>query len=240
MHEVPLILLHGALGDARQMKPVAELLPSEIPYYIVEFSGHGQSADIETYSIRHFADDVIHLMDTRGVRTADVFGYSLGGYIAIQAAALYPDRFRRIMTLGTKFDWTPQSAASEVRMLDPGTIHQNVPSFAALLKKRHGARWPDVCGKTAEMLVRLGDGEAMQLGPDLLSHPVQMCVGELDTMAGVEQTKMAAEALPGASFHLLPGVKHPIEKIDLQILAAVILVWRQQAPQPHELPDSLG
>ncbi|MDX1479600.1 MAG: alpha/beta hydrolase [Saprospiraceae bacterium] len=226
MNVPPLILLHGALGDARQMKPVADLLPANERHYIVEFSGHGQAEDIETFSIRHFAQDVIAYMDKREVPVADLFGYSMGGYVAIQTAALHPERVRRILTLGTKFDWTPETAASEIRMLDPETIHQNVPSFAALLKKRHGARWPDVCRQTAEMLVRMGNGEALQLGPDLLDHPVQMCVGELDTMAGVAATRQAAEQLPGATLHVLPDVKHPIEKIDHELLTSLILVWR--------------
>ena len=228
MQEIPLILLHGALGDGRQLKPVADALPPDQQHYIVEFSGHGQAADIDSFSTERFATDVIAFMDLRAIPIADVFGYSMGGYVAIQQAASYPARVRKIMTLGTKFDWTPHDATNEVQMLDPGIIHQNVPAFAAMLKKRHGARWPDVCQKTADMLLRLGSGEAIQLGPNLLPHPVLMCVGELDTMTGVEATRQAAERLPGASVHVLPEVKHPIEKIDLQLLAALILVWRQE------------
>lgn len=231
MYGPPLILLHGALGDARQMKPVAEVLPSEIDTLAVEFSGHGLAADVEQFTIDQFVDDVVKLMDSRAIETADFFGYSMGGYVAIRMASSHPDRVGKIMTLGTKFDWTPESAASEIRMLDPDSIHKNVPAFAAMLKKRHGARWPEVCELTADMLMRLGRGDALQLQQEDIPHPIRMCVGELDTMAGVEATRKAASHLTGATLHVLPGVQHPIEKIDLEMLASLILVWRQEGRQ---------
>lgn len=228
MQHIPLILLHGALGDARQMKPIAEVLPSDQQTLTVEFSGHGHAAEIEHFFIDQFTEDVLKFMDARDIAHADLFGYSMGGYVAIQMASSFPERVRRIMTLGTKFDWTPATAASEIRMLDPDSIHKNVPAFAAMLKKRHGARWPEVCEQTADMLMRLGNGEAIELHPELLKHPIQICVGELDTMAGVEATRNAAAKLPQATLHVLPQVQHPIEKIDLEMLASMILVWRQE------------
>lgn len=43
--------------------------------------------------------------------TVYVFGYSLGGYIALMAALEKPDLFKKIITLATKLDWSPESAA---------------------------------------------------------------------------------------------------------------------------------
>ena len=47
------------------------------------------------------------------ITRADIFGYSMGGYVALHAARRHPERIGSIMTLGTKFAWDTPTAEKE-------------------------------------------------------------------------------------------------------------------------------
>jgi pimeloyl-ACP methyl ester carboxylesterase len=87
---------------------------------IVELEGHGATPLRDRpLRIESFADAVLAAMDGANVGPADVFGYSMGGYIALYLAATSPDRVQRVATLATKLAWTPEVAARECALLDP-------------------------------------------------------------------------------------------------------------------------
>ena len=57
----------------------------------VELQGHGHTADIDrpiTYEA--MADDTAALLRHLGIEQADVFGYSMGGGVALQLAIRHP------------------------------------------------------------------------------------------------------------------------------------------------------
>jgi pimeloyl-ACP methyl ester carboxylesterase len=63
--------------------------------------------------IESFAAAVLERMDGANIARADVFGYSMGGYVALHLAATSPARIRRVATLATKLVWTAEIAARE-------------------------------------------------------------------------------------------------------------------------------
>lgn len=213
-----LILLHGALGSSAQMRPLADRL--QRPATCPDFHGHGvHSGDERAYSIVGFANDVASLISA----PTDIIGYSMGGYVALYVAAMFPQKVRSVVTIATKFDWTPEGAAAEVRMLDPDKVRQKVPSFASLLEKRHGVHWPQVMERTAAMMLRLGDSPV--LGPEMLGKvncPVLLIRGSEDTMVTEAETAWAKARIRDANLMTLAGQQHPIERMDLGLLASVI------------------
>ena len=73
----------------------------------------------------------------------------MGGYVALGLAAEHPNRIKKVVTLGTKIDWSPEVAASMSRMFDPEKIQAKVPAFANLLAQAHApADWKKVCQYT--------------------------------------------------------------------------------------------
>jgi enterochelin esterase-like enzyme len=92
-----------------------------------------------------------------------VFGYSMGGYVALYLAHSQPTLLGNIITLGTKFEWTPKIAQKEIKMLDAKVIIEKVPKFAEALKTRHGNDWELLLWKTATMMVDLGNTNALSL-----------------------------------------------------------------------------
>ena len=124
----PLILLHGALGSAAQLDQLSGLLKPCYSCCTLNFSGHGGTPMPDAFSIGLFAGDVLRFMAASNIEKADFFGYSMGGYVALYLAANHPERVGKIITLATKFAWTPESASREIRMLDPQKIAKKIPA----------------------------------------------------------------------------------------------------------------
>ena len=94
----PLILLHGGLGSGEMFGPVLPLLAERHQVVAVDLQGHGRTADIDRpIDIRLMAGDIAALIDHLGLATPDVVGYSLGGGVALQTAAKYPTKIRRLV-----------------------------------------------------------------------------------------------------------------------------------------------
>ena len=84
----PMILLHGGLGSGEMFGPVLPALSEHHQVLAVDLQGHGRTADIDRpLDMRLMADDVVALVDHLGLDQPDVVGYSLGGGVAMHAAA---------------------------------------------------------------------------------------------------------------------------------------------------------
>jgi pimeloyl-ACP methyl ester carboxylesterase len=94
----PLVLLHGAYGTASMFGPLIPGLAANRQVIVPVMQAHGHTADIDR-PIRYesMADDVAALLDHLGIAQADVFGFSMGGGIAIRLAMQHPDRVRKLV-----------------------------------------------------------------------------------------------------------------------------------------------
>ena len=86
---LPLLLLHGSgasrkVFDRQLQSPLAE----RHRLILMDLPGHGESGDAHdparTYTLPGFADCVATVLHTLGIERVAVFGWSLGGHIAIE------------------------------------------------------------------------------------------------------------------------------------------------------------
>lgn len=227
-----ILLLHGALGSADQLENLSQALTNLHPV-IVEFPGHGKSPDHGlSWSISNFADFLERLC-TGFNSPVYVFGYSMGGYVALSLAKKRPDLFKGIITLGTKFDWTPESARKESSRMNAEKILEKVPGFAADLMKRHGSsNWQQVLKNTADLMFSLGDNPELRIVDSASSAiPVLCCLGEKDTMVTMDETMAFMKIFPNSSFRMLPDTPHPIEQVSTSLLASVISEYVNSIPE---------
>ncbi|CAM3288589.1 Alpha/beta hydrolase [Flavobacterium longum] len=216
-----LLLLHGAVGSSRQLEGLAKALSSEYTVHTLNFSGHGGRELPEVFSIETFADDVLSFLDAEGLTSVFIFGYSMGGYVALFLARHHPEKVSSVFTLATKFEWSPDIAQREAKMLDPEKIQEKVPAFASALKARHQPiSWEQVLSRTAAMMLSMGARNPLST-PDFsaIMQPVRLAVGDNDTMVSIAETTAVCRQLPCASLAVLPNVQHPIEKIVIADLA---------------------
>lgn len=217
-----ILLLHGALGCSETL----DRLASELKGYnvhMLDFPGHGKDQSGQKFSIEDCVTAIEAYISEKKLNSYSIFGYSMGGFAALKFAASQPAGLTGIVTLGTKFDWTPESAAQEIKKLDPEVIREKVPAFADSLERLHGKNWPVLMTHTAAMMTGLG---AMNgLSPLLLSSvkiPVLLLLGSKDRMVTPEETEKTASLLPDASFKILEETPHPIEQVNVEMLAGEI------------------
>lgn len=224
-HKPALLLLHGALGCKDQFDPLIKLLNKDFEILTLNFSGHGDNPNVpERFTLPLFTQDILDFLTQCPHTTVDIFGYSMGGYVALNLAKKHPARVGKIMTLATKFNWTPKSAAQEGKMLDPRKIEEKVPAFAQILKTRHtGMGWQSVLEKTAGMMKDLGNGQRLEAGGlNSIQSPVMILRGTRDRMVTEEESVHAANTLAKGQFRPLPDAEHPLEKINPISLSALI------------------
>ena len=225
----PLLILHGALGSASQLDPVKTFLESNgMIIHSLNFSGHGGASFQSDFGIDRFAEDTFHYLEHHQLKQVDIFGYSMGGYVAFWLAQKHPDRVGRILTLGTKFDWSEESAAKEVKKLNPEKIHEKIPAFARILEHRHAPNdWKELLNKTAGMMLSLGQSPLLTKEVlHTIPHPTLICLGDQDDMADRNYSEQVATFLPAGNFKLLEATPHPIEKVSEEKLLDLIGFFR--------------
>jgi pimeloyl-ACP methyl ester carboxylesterase len=220
-----LLLLHGAIGARDQLEPLADHLKEKYAVHAINFSGHGGTPFPDaSFSIPHFANDILHYLDQKGIKDVSIFGYSMGGYVAMYLAKNNPQIIHKIITLATKFYWDETVAAKETKMLEANTILEKVPAFAKQLERRHFPRdWKTLLDKTKEMLLELGKNNTLKLEDySAISAPCLLLLGENDKMITQDETIAIHKALPGSIFKTLPDTGHAIEQVNTRNLSSLI------------------
>lgn len=219
------ILIHGALGAIDQLAPLESLLSPRIIPHRLELEGHGSRPSGTPFSTQRFAANVRELMARKGIARASIFGYSMGGYVALDLAATSPELVARVATLGTKLAWNPDAAAKETTRLHAPTIRAKVPRFADLLEQRHARAggWELMLERTSAFMTSLGTQPVVDDAVlERIKQPVRLMVGDRDSVVSVEETRRGASALAAGELAVLPNTLHPIEQVRLPLLAALL------------------
>jgi pimeloyl-ACP methyl ester carboxylesterase len=96
----PLVVLHGAFGWANEYP----LLAKNRQLIVVELQGHGHTPlGGRPMSIENMADDVAGLIEQLKIERADVFGYSMGGEVALALAIRHPNVVGKVAINGSTF-----------------------------------------------------------------------------------------------------------------------------------------
>ncbi|AEV99067.1 alpha/beta hydrolase [Niastella koreensis] len=220
-----LLLLHGALGSKDQFQSLIPLLKDTFQVHTFNLHGHGgHSLPESSFSIELFSEQVARYIQDMNIGKANVFGYSMGGYIGMYLAKQMPDKVNKIVTLATKFYWDEKTASKEVKHLDGKIIQEKLPAFAEQLQQRHApTNWLTILDKTTELLINLGKNNTLQLEDyTSITTPSVVLLGDRDKMVTLEETLAVYKQLPNAQFGVLPGTPHIFEQVNLSLLAYLI------------------
>ncbi|MDQ8758369.1 alpha/beta hydrolase [Sphingosinicella sp. LHD-64] len=127
--KTPLLVLHGAYMSADSMAPFVERFARTRPVIVLDQRGHARTGDAPgpiTYEA--MADDAAAVLDAAGVRQADVFGYSMGGGVALQLAIRHPDRVLHLVPVsaGTRLDAMYPEVIAGIAQITPA-VFENTP-----------------------------------------------------------------------------------------------------------------
>ena len=224
MKQLPILLLHGALGNQNELGPIEdELLKKGLNIAKFDFYGHGKSLSKQDFSIAGFTQQLISHLNEHEIEKTILFGHSMGGYVALNTALNHPNRVEQVITLGTKMDWSAEATEKELKMLNPDKMLEKVPQYIERLKQEHTTDWRTMLAKTAEMMKRLSSQEQLSISHfKHISCPVVIGLGSKDNMVSMEESKHVAENLQHGSFYSIEGVYHPLTKNDPCLLSQFI------------------
>ena len=220
----PLVVLHGAYMTIETMGEIVPSLAQTWKVIAVELQGHGHTADIDRpLSYEQMADDVTALLAEIGIDKADVFGYSMGGGVALQIAVRHPGVVRKLAVASAPYTSdgmypellamiptiTPEAFAGspiEEAYLRTAPNPEDFPNLVAKLKQldMEPYAWPpeDIRGILAPTLLIIGDSDGTRL-----EHAVEMFRllggGVFGDIVGLPKSQLAV--LPGTSHFVPPG-----------------------------------
>lgn len=213
MAKKTLVCLHGALGTVEDFAPLANQLAEDFDLKLLNFSGHAKGTFWpKDFRIETFAQDLEDFFKQQQLTDVAVFGYSMGGYVALYHKANFEDSpITNILTYSTKFNWVEEEVLKETSKLDPVSIQTKVPHFAEELEIRHGERWKQVLRSTAHMMQNLQklDGLTHEDLADV-SCPVLILRGTEDRMVTMTESEKAANHLMNGRYVEIENGKHEL------------------------------
>jgi 3-oxoadipate enol-lactonase len=98
----PLVLVHGLAYDRYGWGRFPDLLAERFRVVLIDNRGVGESDAPEgAYAVAQMAADVVAVLDDAGIERTNLFGVSLGGFIAQEVALAYPGRLAKLVLAST-------------------------------------------------------------------------------------------------------------------------------------------
>jgi pimeloyl-ACP methyl ester carboxylesterase len=216
----PLLLLHGGLFNIDlQFGALLPGLAEKRQVIATDFQGHGYTNDIDRpLGTVGLASDVVGLLKELDVPQVDLFGFSVGGAVALYLAIKHPELVRKAVISSVPFSTEgerPENAAvgeMKVEMIAGTPMeaeylakspHPDLEHLQTLLTKLGGydrgtAGWTDddIRGIAAPTLITVGDCDAVKL--DHAVRVLQLRGGDVNgDFTGVPTSQLAV--FPGTT-----------------------------------------
>jgi pimeloyl-ACP methyl ester carboxylesterase len=176
----PLVLLPGGFMTVEAMGEIVPRLAATRRVIGVELQGHGHTADTERpLRFESMADDIAALIGYLGHERADIFGFSLGGGVALQTAIRHPEVVRKLVLVSCTFKrdgWYPEALAGQASI--SVDTFAGTPIHEGYLKTSpRPEAWPTFVAKVRQLLSEEYDWTE---GVARLKMPTLIMVGDAD------------------------------------------------------------
>lgn len=241
----PLVLLHGAFSAIGTS--FGELLPGFAEgrqVVALELQGHGHTADIDRpLSYEAMADDVVAAIDELGLGRVDLFGYSMGAFVALLVANRSPASVRKLVFMSGTYTMSGvhPGLMDGLGKMTPEMMHgspfhdeylriaprpEDFPTLfakkTAMDKAFHDLRDEDIRAIQAPTLVIIGDSDLVR--PE---HAVEMF-----RLLGGGVFGDIPPGLPASQLAVLPGTSHVSIASRADLLIPIITAFLD-APMPE-------
>lgn len=93
----PIILIHGLSGSGAWWSRNVGALAERFRVHVVDLIGFGASRGGQAFVLQEAARHLAGWMEQLGIEHAAVVGHSMGGFVAVDLAAEFPDRVARLV-----------------------------------------------------------------------------------------------------------------------------------------------
>ena len=216
----PLVLLHGFPLDHHLWDDVSSLLEDTFDLILPDLRGFGESTTLDApYTMDDYASDIAGLLDQLGIQRAAVAGHSMGGYVALAFAKLYPERVSGLALISSQVLADPpdrkegryKSAADVAEKGIGGVVEAMTSKFTsdprlqavarALMEKQQPAAY---IGALKAMAERRDSTSLLST----FKFPVVIVHGETDALIPVERAREVKAAVPDSHYVELKDTGH--------------------------------
>lgn len=224
------LFIHGFPLDSTmwldQLASLADLRRCVAP----DLRGFGMSAPVAAQSLpmEDHAEDLAGVLDLISEEEADIIGLSMGGYVALAFAELYPERVRSLTLIDTRSVGDSDEAkagrdalAERVVVEGRGAVADTMVSGllgsaasahvrARLRSMIESCRYETIVAALAAMRDRPDRSRILES----ISVPAAVIVGEEDMVTPPSDSEAMASLLPDAAYTLIEGAGHmsPLEQ----------------------------
>jgi pimeloyl-ACP methyl ester carboxylesterase len=221
-HDIPLVLIHGFLGGARQWSEVVNAFSNQRPVITIDLPGFADAAaEKPATTINEFSHYVLAELDARRLQSVAVLGHSMGGMIAQEMACQRPDLIDRLVLYGTgPLGQMPdrfESIERSLERLEQQGLSETARTVVAswFVDGRHSAGFesleeiatqasPDAARK-ALLAMAAWDGRNNLAQIEV---PTLVLWGDQDRSYRWPQVESLWQGLPRANLAVVPGASH--------------------------------
>lgn len=216
----PLVLLHGFPLDHHVWDEIVPLLEDTFDLIIPDLRGFGASTTIDTpYTMDDFASDINGLLNNLGIEKTAIVGHSMGGYVALAFARLYPKRMSGLGLVASQVLADPpdrkearyKSAAEVAEKGVGGVVDTMAPKFTSDQRLQEFSRnimerqQPEAYIGALKAMAERQDATPLLAS---MQYPVVLVHGDADMLIPVERAQEVKNAIPSAHFTEISGASH--------------------------------
>jgi len=202
----PLVLLHG--GGSGINTTFGRVLPELAKTHWVigiEQQGHGHTADIDRpFSLEQMADDTAELLTQLNISSANIFGFSNGGQVALQLAIRHPEKVQKLVLASAFYSRSgiiPELLEGWQKSITPDDM-PNLLRDEFLSIAPEGANLQDQINKSQKMMQTFNELSTADI--EGIDFPTLIINGDRDVVNPEHAVDMLRH-MPNARLVILPG-----------------------------------
>jgi len=216
----PLVLLHGYPLDRHLWDDVVPLLKDTFDMIVPDLRGFGESTTVDTpYTMDDLASDIAGLLDHLGIKKTAIVGHSMGGYVALAFARLFPERVNGLGLVSSQVLADPldrkegryKSAAEVAEKGISGVVEAMTTKFTSDARLQAYARESMQKQKPAAYIGALKAMAERADSTSLLStiqYPVVLVHGDADMLIPIDRARDVKVAIHQSHLVELNSVGH--------------------------------
>jgi len=220
------VLLHGFPFDRSLWRRQFDVLQNDYRVVTPDLRGHGASeVTVGTVTMESMAGDIERLMDHLQITRATIGGLSMGGYVALAFARLFPDRIQALVLADTRAQADTEEAKQNRAVQAEKAMTEGMKPIAdAMLPKLVTAETmasrPEVVEHVRSMIMNTppegaaaalrGMAERQDQRPFLkrIDVPTLLIVGRNDPITPVADSELMNQAISGSRLEVIDDAAH--------------------------------